>query len=223
MDVRCVVKSDDRLGEGPCWSPREGRLYWFDIKGKRLAWYEPEERRTRAPSTCPCAQAPQPRGGRAACSWRPKRAWRSATRTPATLEMRPAHRPAAGLPDQRRQDRPRRQFLVVDHGRRRRQAAGRGLPHHGRTFRPSRCSSGIHIPNTISVSPDGKRLYMADSKLPDHLRPRHGRPRRRCARVRPHRAARPASPDGSAVDAHGYLWNAQWGGWRLVRYTPRRT
>src|SRR5258708_16881309 len=41
MDVRCVVKSDDRLGEGPCWSPREGRLYWFDIKGKRLAWYEP--------------------------------------------------------------------------------------------------------------------------------------------------------------------------------------
>ena len=42
MDVRCVVKSDDRLGEGPCWSPREGRLYWFDIKGRRLAWYEPK-------------------------------------------------------------------------------------------------------------------------------------------------------------------------------------
>src|SRR3954453_16318375 len=41
MDVRCVVDSRDRLGEGPCWSPLEGRLYWFDIKGKRLAWYEP--------------------------------------------------------------------------------------------------------------------------------------------------------------------------------------
>ena len=42
MDVRCVVNSQDRLGEGPCWSPLEGRLYWFDIKGKRLAWYDPK-------------------------------------------------------------------------------------------------------------------------------------------------------------------------------------
>jgi len=28
------------------------------------------------------------------------------------------------------------------------------------------------------------------------------------------------SPDGSAVDVEGYLWNAQWGGGRLVRYAP---
>ena len=41
LGIRCVVKADDQLGEGPCWSPFEGRLYWFDIKGRRLAWYEP--------------------------------------------------------------------------------------------------------------------------------------------------------------------------------------
>jgi sugar lactone lactonase YvrE len=28
------------------------------------------------------------------------------------------------------------------------------------------------------------------------------------------------APDGSAVDVEGYLWNAQWGGWRIVRYAP---
>ncbi|MDB5418267.1 MAG: hypothetical protein JWP50_1686, partial [Phenylobacterium sp.] len=39
--VRCIVESADKLGEGPCWSPLEGRLYWFDIKGARLSWYEP--------------------------------------------------------------------------------------------------------------------------------------------------------------------------------------
>ena len=27
-------------------------------------------------------------------------------------------------------------------------------------------------------------------------------------------------PDGSIVDAHGYLWNAQWLGGKVVRYTP---
>jgi sugar lactone lactonase YvrE len=36
MEVRTVVEAGDRLGEGPCWSAVEGRLYWFDIKGRRL-------------------------------------------------------------------------------------------------------------------------------------------------------------------------------------------
>lgn len=30
----------------------------------------------------------------------------------------------------------------------------------------------------------------------------------------------PAFPDGSAVDAEGFLWNAQYNGWRVVRYAP---
>ena len=27
-------------------------------------------------------------------------------------------------------------------------------------------------------------------------------------------------PDGSTVDAEGYLWSTHWGGWRITRYAP---
>ena len=28
------------------------------------------------------------------------------------------------------------------------------------------------------------------------------------------------NPDGAVCDAEGYLWNAQWGAWRIARYAP---
>lgn len=33
-------------------------------------------------------------------------------------------------------------------------------------------------------------------------------------------SGQPGEPDGSTIDAEGYLWNAQWGGRRVVRYAP---
>src|SRR5207253_640769 len=42
LNLGCVVQASDRLGEGPFWSAAEGRLWWFDIKGRRLSFYAPE-------------------------------------------------------------------------------------------------------------------------------------------------------------------------------------
>src|SRR5437868_1360778 len=39
MPVVVLAETADRLGEGPCWSAADQRLYWFDIKQRRLRWH----------------------------------------------------------------------------------------------------------------------------------------------------------------------------------------
>ena len=82
-------------------------------------------------------------------------------------------------------------------------------------------SSGIQIPNSLAWSPDGRTMYFADSLeytiYAYEFDPESGTlgERRTFAQTVP-----PAIPDGSAVDADGYLWNAEYNGWRITRYTP---
>jgi len=80
---------------------------------------------------------------------------------------------------------------------------------------------GICIPNSLAWSPDGQVMYFADSLK--HSIFTHAfdpatatlDPARLFARSGP-----PAFADGSAIDAEGYLWNAEFFGGRLVRYAP---
>ena len=82
-------------------------------------------------------------------------------------------------------------------------------------------ASGVRIANSIAFSPDGRRMYFADT------------PEKRI-RVYDYdldsgvlsgervfvTVEGPGFPDGSTVDADGCLWNAEWGGGRVVRYAP---
>ncbi|WP_210504861.1 SMP-30/gluconolactonase/LRE family protein [Pantoea ananatis] len=78
----------------------------------------------------------------------------------------------------------------------------------------------VAIPNSICFSPDGGTLYYCDSM--------QGRimccdyPSLRNQRVFAETEGSGA-PDGSCVDAMGYLWNAEWRGSRVVRYRPDGT
>ena len=81
---------------------------------------------------------------------------------------------------------------------------------------------GAAIPNSICFSPDGRTLYWCDSlqaaiQCCDY-EPEAARvgPSRRFAEV----GLDGAAADGSCIDAEGGLWNAQWGGARVVRYAP---
>ena len=82
-------------------------------------------------------------------------------------------------------------------------------------------ASGVRIANSITFSPDGRRMYFADTpekriRVYDYdLDSGVLSGERVFATV-----DGPGLPDGSTVDADGCLWNAEWGGGRVVRYAP---
>jgi sugar lactone lactonase YvrE len=214
MDVRCVVDAHDRLGEGPCWSPLEGRLYWFDIKGKRLAWYEPKTD-ARGAFELPMrasAAAPRAKGGLIMAT---EKGLALCNPDAGTIEMvRPYALPPGFRTNDGKIDLEGNFWwsTMDDDGGKRTGSVFRTRP----DFETEQMLSGIHIANTVSVSPDGATFYMADSKLQTLF----AHDMADLSRVRrfAHTAGEPGSPDGSAVDAYGYLWNAQWGAWKIVRY-----
>jgi L-arabinonolactonase len=80
---------------------------------------------------------------------------------------------------------------------------------------------GLRITNGLCTSPDGRRLYLADSPRSVIYRyaldPDTGTLSDRQVFAR---TSSGAYPDGANVDADGCMWSAQWGGSRVVRYTP---
>src|ERR1700709_221642 len=100
-------------------------------------------------------------------------------------------------------------------------------PGHGKLFRVARDGvhsihrSGIGISNTVCWSPDGLTFYFGDS-LANEIRAFAFDPATSSIREE-----RPffsgfgrGGPDGSAVDAAGYLWNCRFGGGCIVRVAP---
>lgn len=79
----------------------------------------------------------------------------------------------------------------------------------------------VRISNGLCTSPDGKRLYFADSPTRTIFVYELNEPG---GDLGPRRvfATTPAGalPDGATVDVDGCVWSAHWGGGCLVRYTP---
>jgi len=91
----------------------------------------------------------------------------------------------------------------------------------GRGGSVRRQEQGLRISNGLCMSPDGSKLYFADSPLRtiyvyDLAEPEGLLTNRRVFARTPEGAA----PDGAAIDVDGCLWSAHWGAGCVVRYTP---
>jgi sugar lactone lactonase YvrE len=217
-EVRCVVERRLILGEGPCWDGAAGRLYWFDIKGRQLWWLEPATGAVDHVDLGVRASVAAPRsgGGLIVASDAGLGVFDPGSRA-LTITV-PVDWPEGFRSNDGRIDANGRfwwSMMDDDEGRR----AGcffRTDP----DWKTTPVVEGVHIANSCVSSPDGRTLYLADSTAREivayDMDPASGSLSHRRSFAR----TSPGVPDGSDVDAEGYLWNAEWGGWKVVRYAP---
>ena len=218
-DIRCAVRSQDYLGEGPVWVAAEGRIYWFDIQGRHLTWFSPAEGTAgrfdlpvRASVATPCAE-----GGLILAT---EQGLAHLDTVTGLIDVRqPMTFPEGFRTNDGKIDLAGRLWwsTMDDDGGKRPGVLYRTDP-DGRT---RQVLDGIHIANTVSCNPDGTILYLADStkrKLWAFPMAADGSLGERRAFV--DTTGEAGAPDGSAVDAEGYVWNCQWGASRIVRFAP---
>jgi sugar lactone lactonase YvrE len=217
----CVAKRENILGEGPCWDPATGRLWWLDIKDRLIEWLRPATGESGAFRLDLRASALAPRRDG---SFLLATEAGFATFEPETGAVVIRHDPEPHLPGNRSNDGKvdtmgRFWMGTMDDSEQDRSGS---LYRLDPDWTVTRVIEGIAIPNTLTCSPDGRTLYVADSKDSalyaydlDEDTGELGE-----SRLFASTAEDGCAPDGSAMDAEGGLWNAQWGGWRLVRYAP---
>jgi L-arabinonolactonase len=215
-----VIRVGNTLGEGVAWDPVHEYLWWTDIQERKLYRYDPvggSLKNYALPERLASF-------GFVENSERLIGAFESgfALYDPESGQIEWVVRPEHGAPDVRfndgRVDR-RGRFWAGS------MTEGRGPP-RGKLYclegrRAQVHLNNIAISNSLCFSPDGKHLYFADTPHREILRydmdavTGHLSNRLTFVRTPPG-----AFPDGSNVDAAGYLWNAHWGAGRVVRYAP---
>jgi len=209
------------LGECPIWDDRAQVLYWIDCRAPALLRLEPATGNTQ---TVPLAETigsfALRRGGGAVAALASGFHFLD-LETGATTNIGD---PEADRPDNRFNDGradPAGAFWAGTMNRR-----------HGGTdgtlyrLDPDGTIAarfgGITVSNGLALSPDGRTLYFADSPTGTifafDLDLESGELANRRIFVAP--GVAPGYPDGSAVDAEGFLWNARWLAGCVARFDP---
>jgi L-arabinonolactonase len=216
-----AVKAQNLLGEGIIWSAAHGEVQWVDIHGKLFWTFDPSHvvaKSIELPERLACFA---PLGGsRLLAGFASGLAYfdlaSGARKDIAAIE---ADLPSTRINDGKLDRQGRLVFGTMDESN---PAQPIGRVWSFDDGAPRILFDGVRISNSIAFSPEGRRMYFADT--PQRVIWRYdydvdaGHASNRQIFVE---AARDHGyPDGSTVDSDGCLWNAKWGGGRVVRYTP---
>ncbi len=221
-EVGCVVDCQNTLGEGPAWSVDEQKLYWLDIQKSELWCYDPETDDTK--------------------TWNsPERiasfAFRECGGLLVAFESGLAfYDPEKGKTEKIQHIEPDLPTTRMNDGRCDRQ--GRfivgGMDESGngeaisnvyrvdKDLTVNKIISNVACANSTCFSPDGRVMYFADTPVGEIWAYDYDTSSGAISnkRVFTGFSDQPGAPDGSIVDAEGFLWNAQWNGRRVIRYRP---
>ncbi|ALU88060.1 gluconolactonase protein [Herbaspirillum rubrisubalbicans M1] len=224
MNAQLLVDGHHELGEGVLWCERSQSLFWTDIHASRLWNHDPHSGATRSWSMperlCCFAFTADPE--RLLIGLESRLAFFNLN----TAAITPICRIEDDLPSTRLNDgRCDRQGRFV-FGTLNEDASREPIASFYRLNADLSLERlalpGIAISNSICFSLDGKLMYHCDSMAGKIMvcdyDPASGAVSGQ--RVFADLAQQPGGPDGSTVDAEGYVWNAQWGGSRVVRFAP---
>ena len=220
-EIECILPAGAMLGEGALWDAAGQALWWVDIKGRLIHRYDPSSGRNESwPAPHDVGSlALRARGGLIVAM---KHGFYFFD--PASGGFTLIAEPEADMPENRfndgKPDRQGRFWAGSLHDPE--TAPTGGLYRLDPDLSCRRMAAGIGIPNSIAWSADDRVFYFADTM--DRAIYAYdfdwdsGAIANR--RVFCTMEDQPGNPDGSTVDAEGCLWNAQWDGWRVVRYDP---
>lgn len=230
VNLQCIYSARNLVGECPLWHSAENALYWVDVNGFKISrlhletrefhsWKFPAPVSAISLTTDP-AWFLVPCGGEL-LFWSPEGDRRVAFVAPESDW--PALRLNDGAAD------PYGYFWV---GSMKNNVAPDGAPQEatGRTGTLYRISPGgevdvadrgFGIPNTIAWSPD-HGTFLCGCSVQNILFAYDYQPKSRSIGNRRIFAqdSGPGVPDGSAMDADGFLWNCRYGGGCILRISP---
>lgn len=223
-EFEVIANSQDQVGECPIWCEASNCLYWIDIRApalRKLVIASGEVTSWMMPAIIGSFALRSNRGFLLAL----KSGFYRSDRFEGPLTL--IHAPEPDLPKNRLNDGrcdPVGRFWVGS-------MQDFGGPPVGSLYRLDgnhtchRILPGITMPNGLAWSPDGRVMYLADSAMgyirafPFDLDQGQVGTGTLFVDTTQH----PGKPDGAAVDVLGGLWSAEYGGWRVVRYTPTGT
>jgi sugar lactone lactonase YvrE len=217
--AKLFVDSRCELGEGPFWHPLLERLFWFDILNQTMLSAGADGHivdRITFKDTVSAGAVIDKQSLAIAQSGALLR-YDFATDTTSVIAEIEGDVPTNRTNDSR-VDRTGG-FWIGTMGRK--AEAGVGGVYQYRAGQTTKVIESIRIPNSICFSPDGRTAYFTDSGkmiVKCATDPATGLP------IGPWEdfftMEGPGGADGSVVDSEGYLWNARWGGGKVIRISP---
>lgn len=213
----------NELGEGIIWDHQNSKVWWSDIIQAKLYRYDPESTTLESwdtPERLCCFSPVQDRTELIAAFESGFAFYQPENGDVKWIKKLEQDNPGSRFNDGRtdRQGRFWSGTMIEDEST----AAYRGslycLHHDTNVSKPV---TQLSIPNSLCWSPDGATVYHTDTPTQTiyqytfNTETAEFGPPEVFVKTESH-----CYPDGSIVDAQGFIWNAQWGGSQVVRYAP---